>query len=76
MPDDYQPVSCQLHSDIELHAMQGNKVVIKTATADNLLQGVIVDVIIRDRAEYAIVQIKNTQTTAIRLDQIQSISLS
>jgi len=70
MPTDYQPVSCELHSEIELHAMHGNRVSIETHTSEAAVIGRIVDVSTHDKAEYVIIETGSQQQQEIRLDQI------
>jgi transcriptional antiterminator Rof (Rho-off) len=76
MPDSYQPVSCQLHSEIELHATRGSLVNLKTDTPDSTVTGRIIDITIHDKAEYVVVETENRQTIEIRLDHIQTITLT
>ena len=52
MSDDYQPVSCQLHSEIELHAMNDTQIKIETDASDRPFIGQIIDISIHDKAEY------------------------
>jgi len=74
MSSDYQPVSCEFHSEIELHAMRGTQVKIETATSDIPLIGRIIDVSIHDKAEYVILITDSEQTQEIRLDRILRIT--
>ena len=74
MSTNYQPVSCELHSEIELHAMRGTQVKIETTTSDIPLIGRIIDVSIHDKAEYVILMSDSEQTQEIRLDRILRIT--
>ena len=74
MSDDYQPVSCQLHSEIELHAMQGTRVKIDTDDSDTPLTGRIIDISIHDKAEYLIIQTTGQQSKEVRLDKILNMT--
>jgi transcriptional antiterminator Rof (Rho-off) len=74
MSDNYQPVSCQLHSEIELFAMKGISVKIETGSAELPLIGRIIDISIHDKAEYIIVKTASQQTLEIRLDRILGIT--
>ena len=74
MSNDYQPVSCQLHSEIELHAMHGTRVKIKTDASDPPVTGQIIDVVIHDKAEYVIINMGSGQSKEIRLDKIINIT--
>lgn len=74
MPNDYQPVSCQLHSEIELHAMHGTRLSIETASSGIPVIGRIMDVTIHDKAEYVVLKTSNGQTQEIRLDQILAMT--
>ena len=71
MSDSYQPVSCQLHSELELAAMHRAK--LKLTTPDGEFTGRITDIIVKDRAEYLILQDDDSGTThRLRLDSINS----
>ena len=74
MSTDYQPVSCELHSEIELHAMHGSQVKIDMIASDRPIIGRIVDVSIHDKAEYVILTTDSEQRQEIRLDKILSVT--
>ena len=74
MTDDYQPVSCQLHSEIELFATRANTVTISTGPADAPITGRILDISIHDKAEFLVIREENGETSEIRLDHIQKIT--
>jgi len=74
MTSDYQPVSCRLHSEIELHAINGKQVKIETDAADAPILGRIIDISIHDRAEYVIIKTASQQSKEIRLDKILTVT--
>lgn len=74
MSDTYQPVSCQLHSELELFATRGQTVNIQTVSTDDLISGRIIDITIQDRAEFLVLKTGDGQTSKIRLDLIKSIT--
>lgn len=73
MSNDYQPVSCQLHSEIELHAMHRDRVCIRRLDDKQKLNGIIRDVVIRDRAEYLQLETTAGELLELRLDKIAGI---
>ena len=68
--NDYQPVSCDLHSQLELLAMHKTPVSIDLKDSNHSLIGVIVDFIIHDGAEYLILD----SGEEARLDTILSVT--
>ncbi|NNJ91187.1 MAG: hypothetical protein HKP55_05895 [Gammaproteobacteria bacterium] len=70
MPNDYQPVSCQLHSEIELHAMNGTQLKIETEAAEMPMIGQVIDISIHDKAEYVTIKTTSQHLKEIRLDKI------
>jgi transcriptional antiterminator Rof (Rho-off) len=74
MPNNYQPVSCQLHSEIELHAINGTRVKIEMDADDMPIIGQIIDISIHDKAEYVTIKTTSQQLKEIRLDKIQAMT--
>ena len=72
----YQPVSCEIHSELELAAMRNQPVILTLSTGDNqpvsFCKVIIQDFIVQDKAEYAKVLIEGDETL-IRLDHILGI---
>ena len=76
MPEKYIPVSCEMHSELELHAMHKDTVNISWHNDSGKVQhstGIIQDVTARQGAEYLVLA-STDETIEIRLDWIQSIS--
>ena len=73
----YQPISCEIHSELELAAMRRQPVILTVASEDNQApqsyEAIIEDVVIQDHAEYAKVLIDGKHSL-IRLDHITGIS--
>ncbi len=69
----YQPVSCQLHSEIELMAMQARHCEIMLKNHDLTLTGVIKDVTVHDKAEFLQLEVSTSESINLRLDHIQQI---
>ena len=74
MTEDYQPVSCRLHSEIELYIMHRSTVNISIIDdKDTTITGVISDIKTRDKAEYMLITDKDANKLEIRLDCISQI---
>ncbi|KHF26508.1 Rho-binding antiterminator [Solemya velum gill symbiont] len=71
---DYQPVSCDLHSQYELYAMHKTPVTILLHGNDAPLKGVIMDMRIVDKAECLVLLVENSDKTIIRLDTIRQVT--
>ena len=70
--NDYQPISCDLHSEYELLAMHRTPVVVQYRDEDgteNHFQGRVIDVSTRQDGEYLKLEGEET-TVEIRLDRI------
>ncbi len=74
MTNNYHPVSCQLHSELELYAMNRTRVSIETDNPDSSLTGQITDITSHDKAEYVIIKTESHQPQEVRLDKIRSIT--
>ena len=66
---DYQPVSCDMHSRLELLAMHKTRVLLTIIESEHLLKGIIQDIRIHDGAEYLLL----TDGREVRLDTIVSV---
>ena len=69
---DYRPVSCQLHSELELAALRGEVITIavKTEAGPEENRGKAVDLITRAGAEYLLFRHLDGRQQAIRLDRL------
>lgn len=70
MNDDYQPIACGLHSQLELWAMHQEEVMLKSAETE--VEGRVKDVVARNGAEYLVLLVGSTEQN-FRLDKIDSI---
>ena len=70
---DYQPISCQLHSEYELLAMHRTPVRVSLAGRDSPLLGIIIDIKARNGAEFLLLKSDNKETE-LRLDSITEIT--
>ncbi|MES9876949.1 MAG: Rho-binding antiterminator [Candidatus Sedimenticola sp. PURPLELP] len=70
---DYQPISCQLHSEYELLAMNRTPVRVSLAGRDTPLLGTIIDIKARNGAEFLLLKSDNKETE-LRLDSITEIT--
>ena len=66
----YKPVSCDLHSQLELMAMHKSLVSLTIKDSNHSLKGVISDIRILDGAEYLVLD----NGAKVRLDAIVSLS--
>ena len=66
----YQPISCDLHSQLELLAMHNSKVLIEVSDSDHSLEGVITDFRIHDGGEYLILK----DGREVRLDTVLKVT--
>ena len=74
MTEDYQPVSCRLHSEIELYIMHRSTVNISIIDdKDTTITGIISDIMTCDKAEYMLITDKDANQLEIRLDRISQI---
>jgi len=72
----YKPVSCGLHSEYELLAMHRSRVRLSCISDDKSLQtleGKVLDVVTREKAEYLVLETDGTEAVSIRLDRIQRL---
>ncbi|MES9858456.1 MAG: Rho-binding antiterminator [Sedimenticola sp.] len=72
--NDYQPISCKLHSQYELLAMQQRT--INLLLKERSLVGKIQDIFTRKRVEYLVLQMTDENTQEIRLDSIVSFEIA
>ena len=74
---DYQPVSCEIHSELELAAMRRQPVLLSVAENSHQpptpVTAIIEDFIIKDGAEYARIVAEGKQSL-VRHDQIVDIN--
>lgn len=72
----YKPVSCGLHSEYELLAMHRSRVRLSCMSDEKPLQtveGKVMDVVTREKAEYLLLEIEGTEVISIRLDKIKHL---
>ena len=72
----YKPVSCGLHSEYELLAMHRSRVRLSSLSGAKSMQtveGKVMDVVTRDKAEYLVLEIDGGETVSIRLDKIRHL---
>ena len=72
MNDNYHPVSCSLHSELELAAMHRTKLDI--TTTDGRYSGHISDIVVKNSAEFLLLEDGSGETHEIRLDSIRSFT--
>jgi len=73
--NDYEPISCDLHSEYELLAMHRTPVTVQYLDDDGAeqhFQGSVTDIFTRDGAEYMRLQGKDG-TLEVRLDRIERV---
>ncbi len=76
---EYQPISCGLHSEYELFAMHRQKislVFVNERGEKQHMKGQVLDVQTKNGAEYLCVKGEASEQQRIRLDRIQSTSIS
>ena len=69
----YKPVSCALHSEYELLAMQRATITLQLQTGESL-SGVISDITTRAGEEFLLFTPHNGTRIEIRLDQISALT--
>ena len=73
----YHPISCEIHSELELAAMRNEPVLLTVSNPENHSEltytAIIRDFIVQDKAEYAKIVIDGEQSL-IRLDHIIAIN--
>lgn len=77
MAQNYLPVSCQLHSSLELYAIRKQRIEITLKSDSQPLTGKIIDIYLKNRSEYLTLQRARKEgagTVEIRLDYIDKIS--
>lgn len=76
IPTEYVPIDCDQHSVLELLAMRRVAVTVKAVDADGaglVLEGVVSDVVTRDRAEFLELRDLTGGTQALRLDRLLAL---
>ena len=76
MTTDYLPIDCDQHSVLELLAMRRAAVKLlgtDAAGAPLLAEGVVSDVVTRDRSEYLVLQNTAGAPLSVRLDRLQAL---
>ena len=73
----YQPVSCEMHSELELAAIRQQPVMLsvideKNQSTDSFL-AIIKDFIVKNREEFAVISVDGKRSV-VRLDHIVNIS--
>ena len=72
----YKPVSCGLHSEYELLAMHRSRVRLSCTSEEGVAQtveGKVLDVVTRNKAEYLVLEIDGMEVKSIRLDRIRRL---
>ena len=72
----YKPVSCGLHSEYELLAMHRSRVRLSCISEEGVAQtveGQVLDVVTRNKAEYLVLEIDGMEVKSIRLDRIRRL---
>ncbi len=71
----YQPVSCALHSQLELLAMQRKTCSVRFTqhNVETGISGIIRDILIRNKAEFVLIESAGGQIHEIRLDNLLHI---
>ncbi len=67
---DYRPIACGLHSELELLAMHRRRV--RLVLDEGTLEGRVLDLAVHDRAEFLVLE-SGGERHEIRLDRIRSI---
>ena len=73
---DYKPVSCGMHSEYELLAMHRTRVRLSCLSgAESVLavEGQVMDVVTREKAEYLVLEIDGAEIVSVRLDKIRQL---
>ena len=73
MTTDYEPISCDLHSEYELLAMHGARVELQVADEPRPVRGRVRDLVTRDGAEYLILEGADGTRQAWRLDRLRAV---
>lgn len=68
--DDYRPIACGLHSELELLAMRRQPV--RLVLSDGETVGRVVDLVVHDGAEFLVLESADGRSE-IRLDRIDEI---
>ena len=68
--NDYRPIACGLHSELELLAMHRRPV--RLVLDDGTLEGRVLDLVVHDRAEFLVLE-SGGRRREIRLDRIRRI---
>lgn len=68
--DDYRPIACDLHSELELLAM--HRQLVRLVLEDGEAVGRVADVVVHDRAEFLVLE-SGTGRSEIRLDRIATV---
>jgi transcriptional antiterminator Rof (Rho-off) len=71
----YQVISCERHSEYELMAMHRRQCRLCWQNSEKTVEanGIVLDILTRNRAEYLVMQESNGQRHEIRLDKIISL---
>ena len=72
----YKPVSCGLHSEYELLAMHRSRVRLSCIPEDGgaqTVEGKVLDVVTRNKAEYLVLEIDGMEVKSIRLYRIRRL---
>lgn len=73
MTSDYQPISCDLHSEYELLAMHGARVEVELEGEPQPLRVQVRDVVARAGAEYLVVETADGARREWRLDRLRRV---
>lgn len=72
---DYRPVSCEIHSQYELLAMQGRSVRLYLTDDNGVFEGKIRDMLTREKIEYLLFEMGDGRSCDIRLDTIKQFEV-
>ncbi|MBF0263800.1 MAG: hypothetical protein HQL46_00890 [Gammaproteobacteria bacterium] len=72
--EEYTPVSCQVHSELELAVMHQEKLNVQISDTENIF-GLATDIVTKDKCEYLKIKDTTNEIHTIRLDKISRFNI-
>ena len=66
-------IACDIHDYFEIACMRKEKVQIKSKDFDNVLEGVAIDIVVKERQEFLVVESQN-ERLSLNLNGIQTLT--
>ncbi len=73
MTTEYQPIECDRHSEMELLAMRRARVDARVVGLAGTIRVTVSDIVVRDRAEFLVVELSAGERCCWRLDQVVAL---